>query len=225
MAGISGEGSGTESVWVTCGERGASRRAATPCAVGGISGAGGAIPEAAAAIDLLSVLYSLNLQQRSRLARVSATTENAGSSPMLATEFCEQSAGRQLECVKLANLSLGYLCQVLGRVARDGLTRGAGLRWRRRQGELEFSRSNSQLGRSPRDADEICAVLGVLRRRRERSQSPVERLRFYVGPALSLTKSRADDFAIGDAAVPISRDIQSRTRAVAALCRRRGRGE
>lgn len=147
---------------------------------------------------------------------------------MLATEFCEQSAGRQLERIKFANLSLGYLCQVLGRVARDGFIRRAGLgrRWRRRESEFEFSRPNSQFGWSSRDTDdEICAVLEVLRRRREWSQSPVERLRFYVGSALFLAKPRADDFAIADAAVPILRDIQLRARAVAALCRRRGCGE
>lgn len=74
VSGVSGDGAGTESVWMTCGEGGwggaASRRAASPCAVGGIGKAGGgATPAAATALDLLSVLYSLSLWRRSRLAQ------------------------------------------------------------------------------------------------------------------------------------------------------------
>ena len=89
MSGVSGDGAGTESVWIACGEGAASRRAASPCAAGGTGRAGGGgTPAAAAAIDLLSVLYSLSLWRRSRLARVSAMGSD-GSSPMLATKFCE----------------------------------------------------------------------------------------------------------------------------------------
>lgn len=89
MAGVSGDAAGTESVWMTCGEGGASRRALPPGTAGGIGRAGGGgTPAAAAAIDLLSALYSLSLWRRSRLARVSAMGSD-GSSPMLATKFCE----------------------------------------------------------------------------------------------------------------------------------------
>lgn len=76
--GASSDWPGMESVWVTCGERGwegvVSRRAASPCAVGGVgSAAGGGIPEAAAAMDLLSVLYSLSLQRHPKSVRIAGT--------------------------------------------------------------------------------------------------------------------------------------------------------